>query len=247
MGQHTDDLTCRQLVKYIFSENETFLSMVPSICGCEAFWLDTTGHPRTTVATAQISEGTLDLEMALNKISQLETTNQQCAEFKRNATNLLEQNRQELEHLKHFQQNASANLQVTSQELQNLKTFFIVNLDHMGFKSETFGGHKYYLSEEVYVDSEIANSVCRFYNGYLIEMEDQPEYDFALSFSRQGFRNDKVLVGAVDNGHEDNWTYVTSGKPVSYLHWAKDQPNGGAGDNCMYIQYSEGMIDGCCS
>ena len=66
-----------------------------------------------------------------------------------------------------------------------------------------------------------------------MEVNDEDEFDMVVAFiEKNGLRNTRIMIGMTDEGHEGNWTYLTSGAPVTFTKWDKGEPNNdGTGEN----------------
>ena len=224
---------------------------VTIFCRCQVFWMDSTGHPRTSSSLAQVSVGALDFEMAIDRVGQLEALTDQCLKSKTNLTLMLEKTRVELNNVNAQNLNLSSLFKSNIAETDGLQDFFHANREILGFKSTFHNGHTYYLSPKYNsLGLTASDKICQLFNGYLVEINDQSEYDFVANYIKQNAYSTDVILGARDDGHESQWTFVHSGLPVPLLLWAKEEPNGGKGDNCLLVNFDYGgdggMLDLCC-
>jgi len=109
--------------------------------------------------------------------------------------------------------------------------------------SFSYGGSSYFLSRPSVSNYGDANSLCALYGGYLVELIDLQQYGNITKFLRAHVTTN-VAFGATDEGHEGQWTSMTSGAHIGmgYL-WAPGEPNGGTNENCMQLSVSSGLFN----
>ena len=75
---------------------------------------------------------------------------------------------------------------------------------------------------------------------------------FRLEFSLFTFYfNFHFHLKAYPHFQEGNWIWIGTGETISYTVWAKNEPNGGQGENCVLIhaarKFNYGWIDFQCN
>jgi hypothetical protein len=77
-----------------------------------------------------------------------------------------------------------------------------------------------------------AQNYCDSLGGHLVTIISSTEDAFVYSIGSWG------MMGATDEGHEGNWTWVT-GEPMTYTNWAPYEPNNGVwpGHDGPYTNY----------
>lgn len=182
-------------VKGLISENgEAFISMKwtspdDSTHGeykCEAFGMDSSGHPRVSTDTTKVTaEQDVTIGVLLGELQELRSSHEaledQFDNFKANMTTRLD---------------------------GALLSFFST--------SAVFGGHRYYLSKPSLRDIAKYDSICRLFGGYLVEIDSQAEYDFVWDFVVVKNKIIYLALGATDLGQEGVWKFLHSGKSVVF-------------------------------
>jgi len=111
-------------------------------------------------------------------------------------------------------------------------------------------GVKYYLSHPMMMNSAVADSLCRLYGGYIVEIDNEDEYTFVSDFVQKNANGDNVALGASDEEHEGSWKFIHCGDPMTTLHWQAGQPDGQGHENCLYLASNStdvGMFDDACA
>ncbi|XP_059151284.1 uncharacterized protein LOC131937697 [Physella acuta] len=100
-------------------------------------------------------------------------------------------------------------------------------------------GRRYYLSKPlVNVDIVKSQAVCELMGGYLLEIDDQAEYNFVKNFI-QGFSGFEIVyTGAKDEDQDRVWVFKYSGKKVTFIDWQTGQPTNDA--VCMTLLFRFG-------
>ena len=129
--------------------------------------------------------------------------------------------------------------QNSASQLNNTMSAFISN-------TSSFGGHKYLLSKPTLRDITKSESLCQLFGGYLVEIDNQAEYDFVWNFAVVNNSVIYLTLGATDLDTEGDWRFIHSKRPVVF-HKVGDGLTGGVGNNCMEIwkQYN-GYVDEPC-
>ena len=120
--------------------------------------------------------------------------------------------------------------------------------------SATFQGHKYFLSRPAVWDVTVSESVCEAYDGgYLVEVNDQSEYDFVVDLLNNNTVQYWTAIGVNDLEMEGVWTFLHSRLLATYLNWSPNEPSNGArgyeGEDCVFLTYDSTirqMHDGVC-
>ena len=55
-----------------------------------------------------------------------------------------------------------------------------------------------------------------------------------------------IWIGGSDERVEGNWSYSSSGLPLTYFHWNGGEPNGGTTENCIWSHSNGYWIDVSC-
>ena len=225
---------------------------VAGIYRCTAHGMDKTGHPLEITAVSQVQEKDVDIYMVIDKMRQLELSQGQLAR-ELNATKVdLGDTKSELLKTKIELDLTKSELANTKVELNTTKTQLAavsqsqVTPSHAAVPStlsEMFNGHKYFLTRGVEWNIDVAAAVCHLYGGYLIEIDDQQEWEFVVSFFNkhrvpQGKTPD-IFIGMTDEEHEGIWTYFHSGKNVTFTRWEHSQPDNGDSENCALFKVPE--------
>ena len=136
-------------------------------------------------------------------------------------------------------------------ELENLKTQ--LNNTQLDIKdaSFTYNGHKYIVSREFYRNIDVAQAICALFGGYLVEIDDENEYQFINKTLTDLNINDNFLIGLTDKGHKGTWTYLKSPRSTTsatFFKWAPNEPNSGVDASCagLYTDAGNLMIDDYC-
>lgn len=110
-------------------------------------------------------------------------------------------------------------------------------------------GKTYYLSHPMMMNSAVADSLCRLYGGYMVEINNKAEYDFVADMVQKKAMGDSVALGASDEAHEGSWMFMQSGSAMNTLVWQAGQPDGQGIENCLYLTGNStdtGMYDDVC-
>ena len=92
--------------------------------------------------------------------------------------------------------------------------------------TKSFQGHQYLLSHPFWRNVPLADSICRSLGGYLLELDDQREFDFIYNFIKEKQLQEwGVITGMTDGDHDGIWTSRESGKQMTYFNWATGEPN----------------------
>ena len=105
-----------------------------------------------------------------------------------------------------------------------------------------YNGHTYHLSKIIPRDIGEADSLCKLFSGYVAEINDLQELNFASDFvyKKSGVAiHEHVSLGVTQQGHAGQWTYLTDDKPA-FLKWAPGQPNGN--EDCVVFASSTAMM-----
>ena len=206
---------------------------------CQVFGMDSTGHPIMSEAVTTVAERSVDLDMILHKMTQLEATQDALQQRLNSTTAALEKTNTLL--------NATTKeLEGTKAELADLKAFKDDLNDSMILMAEatsTFKGHRYMYSYPVAAYSVALKEVfCKMYGGYLLEINDQQEYDFIVKFIKPHSPDTNIIIGATDRDTEGTWRFIHSGAPLTFLKWGPGEPNDGRGANCMALNQSNMLM-----
>ena len=112
--------------------------------------------------------------------------------------------------------------------------------------SSSFGGHKYLLSKPTLRDITKSASLCRLFGGYLVEIDNQAEYDFVWDFAIVKNNILYLTLGATDLDTEGDWRFIHSNRPVVFKKHG-DGLTGGSTSNCMEMwKEFNGYVDEPC-
>lgn len=146
--------------------------------------------------------------------------------------------------------NATATqLDKTRSDLENMKTLRNNSKMAVTVASTSFQGHEYILTRPAVVNVHMMELQCQVLGGYLVEVDDQQEYDVIVKLIKENKitlpgethpSGGWVLLGATDWDSEGNWTYVHSGKPVTFFSWTPGNPsNSGNSEDCMALHLND--------
>ncbi|GFS21145.1 C-type mannose receptor 2-like [Elysia marginata] len=100
-------------------------------------------------------------------------------------------------------------------------TYLLSNFDVLGL----FRGNRYYVSKtEAYFDIWAAGTQCSRLDGYLVEIDDQAEFDFVVGKLR-AVKATRFYTGANDLDQEGTFRFWNSNRPVVYENWSFLAPN----------------------
>jgi len=105
------------------------------------------------------------------------------------------------------------------------------------YQTVVYNNHYYVMSGLQATNVPKFQAECQKQNGYLVEINDQEEYQMLTGFVRN-FPNN-VYLGMTDAGHEGQWRYLSSGGPVTFLKWRAGEPDGSSGQNCAEMYASD--------
>jgi hypothetical protein len=91
---------------------------------------------------------------------------------------------------------------------------------HKVFKACTsYNRHLYFLSQDngTHFYGQVASSHCEHHGGYLAELSDQQEWDVVVNLLEENKVTDLVLLGAQRQDNSSNWTFMHSGKTVTFF------------------------------
>ena len=133
--------------------------------------------------------------------------------------------------------------------LNSLATRSNTSLTAMMEASTYYHGNQYILSHIITTNVHEADRLCRFYGGYVAEINDAQELTFISHFLSANIKDSTpVLLGATDDAVEGSWELLYSKTMVTYLNWQSGQPSGGRGENCLFVSSDSAwtMFDGFC-
>ncbi|KAH9502950.1 hypothetical protein Btru_072447 [Bulinus truncatus] len=97
--------------------------------------------------------------------------------------------------------------------------------------SEVYNGHRYYLSQQDPIcKSEQFMATCVLYGGYLVEIDDEAEFNFTQAFIKQFSGFSLVLIGGTDEETEESVTAANRGvsltqeQPAEESHLLNNSP-----------------------
>ena len=103
----------------------------------------------------------------------------------------------------------------------------------------TYLGRSYFLSRPLRRNMAVADTLCRFYGGYLLEVDDKEEFEFVTNFVQKKLKTAtaevNVGLGSGDEGHEGTWKFRYSSVDARFLSWAVGEPNGSTEENCIFL------------
>ena len=88
----------------------------------------------------------------------------------------------------------------------------------------------------------LAEKICSVYGGYVVEIDDQAEFDFLVNFTSANNITNDVFIGITDRGHEGSWVYLTSDLPVTFTKWWGGTPTIHYSQSCAYISYRDKLM-----
>jgi len=213
---------------------------------CTVHGMDRLGHPVTTSATTEIGERPVDFDMILEKMRQMEKA-QDVLVGRLNETTA------QLEKVKAEQNQTLAELHrvetyhsVTESKLNALTARLNNSMQAVSEAISTFRGHTYLLSRPTWQNAPVMGLQCQVFGGYLAGIDDQQEYDFVVKLIDANSVNDTldVMIGGTESGHENNWVFAYSGKPVSFFKWVPGEPNNsGNTEHCIEIYSKSGEMN----
>lgn len=107
----------------------------------------------------------------------------------------------------------------------------------VGSQFNQIGSKYYYLSHEVH-NWYAASDKCRAIAGYLVNFENQEEFDAVISHLKP---NHNYWIGINDHGKEGEYHSVATGQPAAYFNWESDNPNNRwNNEDCVELWYHNG-------
>ncbi|CAL1539012.1 unnamed protein product [Lymnaea stagnalis] len=109
-------------------------------------------------------------------------------------------------------------------------------------------GKTYYLSKDTYTTDKASHEMCKTLCGYLAEIDDEDEYEYAVSMiDKHDYYG--VLIAGTDTYTEGTWEYERTMKRVNYFKWCLGlgEPNNSFDQDCMAISKEHScMLDHQC-
>jgi len=201
---------------------------------CQAYSMDSQGHPVATQTTVTVTEGDATGQI-MQKLQQMEADQ---ADLKSRLDKVAAENAK----LKTCCSETNFRLGAARDALIS-----VTSQDHLG--------RKYLLSHGVATDQATSNAFCQLFGGHLAEIDDDDEFHFVHDFLYN--QNDNAgnnnagglwtMLGATDEGHEGvgQWEWLEFNTPMTSPHWMAGEPNGGTIENCLFIG-PQGYIDKSC-
>ena len=120
-----------------------------------------------------------------------------------------------------------------------LKNLNLAHFSNSFDMSGVYEGKRYLISKaKATFNIQKTNTQCEIMGGYLVEIDDQKEFDFVFDFCKS-LEGDNFFTGGNDIDEEGVWIYWHSKKPVEFSKWYQDQPNNFMGrEHCMEIRTS---------
>ncbi|GFR61885.1 C-type lectin [Elysia marginata] len=88
-----------------------------------------------------------------------------------------------------------------------------------------------------------ANEYCKQSGGYLVELDDTPEYQFVFNLVNKIRGANSFWTGANDIDREGHFVFYNSKKPLPTLTWSGGQPDGLRDEDCMEIRLNFGGLN----
>ena len=104
-----------------------------------------------------------------------------------------------------------------------------------------YKGHRYVLVGPLPWNHTVAERTCEQYGGYLVEVDDDEEYNFLVSFLKDKPKPGSEQFGFISGtakGHEGSYVFQHSGKPVTFFKWASGEPDRIATQNYLSLDNS---------
>lgn len=140
------------------------------------------------------------------------------------------------------------NLNATKAELDQMKAQRDNLKSALTVASTSYNNHDYIVSIPQWDSAQLANIQCQIFGGYLAEIDDQQEFDFLINFFKGNVpKGGYIYIGGSDHGSETKWTYINSGKPMTFFKWGATEPNDSSGgEDCVAINANYEMNDLLC-
>lgn len=108
----------------------------------------------------------------------------------------------------------------------------------VGSEFKQIGSKYYYLSHEVH-NWYAASDKCRAIDGYLVNFENQEEFDAVISHLKP---NHNYWIGINDHAKEGEFHSVATGQPAVYFNWGSNNPNNLwlSNEDCVELWYEHG-------
>ncbi|GFS00929.1 C-type lectin, partial [Elysia marginata] len=105
--------------------------------------------------------------------------------------------------------------------------------------SERFRENLYFVSKVVArFNIQAADALCGLLGGYLVEIDDQEEYNFVLKFLQTVGGTESFFTGGNDLEKEGVFRFWRSNRLVTFLNWGGDNPsNSHDGEHCIEIRF----------
>ncbi|KAK3793073.1 hypothetical protein RRG08_016581 [Elysia crispata] len=110
--------------------------------------------------------------------------------------------------------------------------------------SEEFRGKHYLASRSRWTSIQAADSACEQFGGYLVEIDDEDEFEFVLEFARKIGTPLDFATGMNDIDKEGQYMFYHSKTPVRYFKWNRAEPNNARGnEDCASIVIPHGGMN----
>lgn len=94
-------------------------------------------------------------------------------------------------------------------------------------------------------NAEIAD--CEKHGGYLVEINNEAEYDFVANFASTNGETGWFMIGGTDAATDGTWVFQHSGEPVTFFKWGQNEPDSDPKFNCLNMKDGYGMSDVACA
>jgi len=196
---------------------------------CTVHGMDKLGHPVMSTTQATVEENTVDIDSVLTRLKGCEKSKDQL--------------QTELTATKSQLTVTETQLNSTQQELlQSNQT--LERLNHRFLQHGTVhNNHVYFTSDQQPANVTLFQQQCREKGGYLVEINDENEYQFLKTYLTSLNHTDSQLyyLGMTDQGHAGRWTYITSGSDVTFTKWFGSPPGDSVNKHCAAWAPSIGL------
>jgi len=114
--------------------------------------------------------------------------------------------------------------------------------------SDSHDNHTYFLTRPLALDVQLGASLCDVSGGYLVEVNDQSEFEFLVNLTRLALKDNTtegIVLGSSNEGHPTEWTFLSSAEKMSYFDWL-DGPSKLPDYNCLFFDVNHKMYSDVC-
>jgi len=226
-------------------------SVVEGTFKCSVNVLHPLGHSLVSSATKTIGQKTVNIQEVLDSLKHLDIQQEKMTQDLHNTTDQLGKTRDQLDKTTSQLGKTSDELKKTEVKLNQkltdqftrfnpIKLIIDNYLDSIFFATSRYNGHTYVLSHHMLHDVYRFNYLCQLKGGYLVEIDNQSEFNHVLNFFKSNNSPQRHLsIGITDIHHQGTWKYINSKKSLTFTRWDSGQPSSSNGYDCAYLNYGD--------